>query len=112
MMDVTEPEAAEEPEAAGQAAIAVDIGGTNTRVALVWPSLIAGAGPTVVAVAPAFATEQDYAAQMARLAVAVAAALRLAERLRMAQPRGVGVALGGRIARDGGGVVVAPNLRD
>jgi glucokinase len=109
MMDATEAGASSET---GQSAIAVDIGGTNTRVALVWPSPNPGTGQTVLEVAPAFATKQDYAAQMARLAVAVAAALRLADRRGLAQPLGLGVALGGRIARDGASVLVAPNLRD
>src|SRR6185312_11844962 len=69
-------------------------------------------GQSVLEVAPAFATEQDYAAQIARLAAAVISALRLADRRGRAQPLGIGVSLGGRIARDGASVLVAPNLRD
>ncbi len=112
MMDAMDAMEAGESSAPGQSAIAVDIGGTNTRVALVGPSLVPGVGQTLLEAASAFATEQEYPTQMARLAAAVTAALRLAERRGPGQPRGVGVALGGRIARDGACVLAAPNLRD
>ncbi len=89
------------------ATIAVDLGGTTTRVALIQP-----AQALVTLAVATFATEQRYTAQVARLGDALADARRAAERLGLGEPAGVGVSLGGRITRDGAGVAVAPNLRD
>lgn len=90
------------PDAAGWL-LAVDIGGTRTRVALVAAPLAARA--EVIATFP---TEPRYANEVARLAEALEKA-----RGHAAGPVvGVGVALGGRIARDGSGALFAPNLRD
>ena len=88
---------------AGESAwvVAVDVGGTHTRVALARTT-----DGVVVAVAE-FRTELGYPAQLARLAEAVADAGRRAH----GPLAGIGVSLGGRIARDGSGVEVAPNLR-
>ena len=87
-------------------AVAVDIGGTTTRVALVQLSSAHARSPERVATFP---TDPSYAAQVAR----VTAAVQEARRQRTGeQPMGVGVSLGGRIAPDGSGVSVAPNLRD
>lgn len=83
--------------------IAVDLGGTHTRVALVATPL--AARTEVVATFP---TEARYVAEVARLAEALAEARERAA----GRVVGVGVSLGGRIARDGSGVLVAPNLRD
>lgn len=87
------------------AVIAVDVGGTTTRVALVqpWQGVTA---PTV------FPTEQEYAAQITRLAELIAAMTQAIQQRADAPMAGIGVSLGGRIAEDGGGVAVAPNLRD
>lgn len=96
-------------------AIAVDLGGTNTRVALVWTAQEAMNEPEKESSwtqVDAFPTNQSYAAQFARLGDAITAAIRLAEREAQRAPIGVGVSLGGRIARDGASVLIAPNLRD
>ncbi|HEX8730693.1 MAG TPA: ROK family protein, partial [Ktedonobacterales bacterium] len=90
------------PDAAGWL-LAVDLGGTRTRVALVAAPLAARA--EVIATFP---TEQRYADEIVRLAEALAEAQGQAT----GPVVGVGVALGGRIARDGSGALVAPNLRD
>ncbi len=94
------------------AAIAVDIGGTTTRVARALAPDGPTSAPTLVEASAPFPTEQDYSAQVARLGEALAAALALAWRAGVEQLAGVGVSLGGRIAQDGAEVVVAPNLRD
>lgn len=82
------------------AVIAVDIGGTSTRVAVVQPALprlgtrdILGSWQVVAS----FPTEPRYPAQLARLAEAVAEAVRQAH----GPLAGIGVSLGGRIAQDG-----------
>jgi glucokinase len=87
------------------AVIAVDVGGTTTRVALIQP----GQG---VAAPSAFPTEQEYAAQMTRLAEVIGATEQSARQRVGAPVAGIGVSLGGRIAEDGASVAVAPNLRD
>lgn len=97
------------------ATIAVDIGGTTTRVAAIHPPLprIGARQPFGVwQVVTSFPTEPRYAAQLARLGEALATAIDQAQRQTPGQPAGVGVSLGGRIARDGSRVSVAPNLRD
>lgn len=83
--------------------VAVDLGGTQTRVALVAEPVTA-----LVEEVASFRTEAEYAAEMTLLVAAVAEAQRRAA----GQVVGVGISLGGRIARDGAGVLVAPNLRD
>ncbi|HEU5346050.1 MAG TPA: ROK family protein [Ktedonobacterales bacterium] len=92
------------------AVVAVDLGGTTTRVATI---LLGGeTGVPSMPSAPAtFATEPDYAAQIAQLGEMVDAAAGLVRR-RDGPLLGVGVSLGGRIAVDGASVAVAPNLRD
>ncbi len=89
-------------------AVAVDTGGTNTRVALV--ARQDGATPAVtVEEITTFRTERDYDAQIARVADAIVAAqTRACER--GGAVSGVGMSIGGRILRDGSGVAVAPNL--
>lgn len=89
-------------EALRVATIAVDIGGTNTRVALTQST------DGRMEVVASFPTEPRYPAQIKQLAEAVAEAQRRAP----GSLAGVGVSLGGRIVRDGSGVLVAPNLRD
>ncbi|HEX8995250.1 MAG TPA: ROK family protein [Ktedonobacterales bacterium] len=96
----------------GWLAIAVDIGGTNTRVALVLPDS-ATTSPAQVNIVATFPTEQRYQEQIERLDAALAEAIHQAERLpETARIEGIGISLGGRIARDGAGVEIAPNLRD
>lgn len=91
-------------------AVAVDIGGTTTRVALVQ---LASAQARQWERVATFPTEPGYTAQVARVAEAVHMATQLARRQHAGKrPMGVGVSLGGRIAPDGSGVSVAPNLRD
>ncbi len=97
-------------------ALAIDLGGTKTRVALVQIARVPArpahlSGAALQRVLATFATEQDYAAQMALLGEALALASQAAERYGCGAPVGVGVSLGGRIATDGASVAVAPNLR-
>lgn len=87
--------------------IAVDVGGTNTRLALV--ARQAGAAPAVVENVATFRTERDYDAQIERVADAIAASQSRASECG-AVVTGVGVSLGGRMSRDGSGIAVAPNL--
>lgn len=97
------------------ATIAVDIGGTSTRVALVYPPLPKIGEREILAawrVIGAFPTEPSYSAQIARLRETLAEAARQARMEGHGRPSGVGVSLGGRIAADGASVLVAPNLRD
>lgn len=78
--------------------IGIDIGGTSTRVGRFT------APPAVESALLAhFPTHASYADQLAALHGVLAQAGTVA---------GIGVAVGGRIARDGGSVAVAPNLRD
>ncbi len=88
--------------------VAVDIGGTNTRVALV--AHADGTTPTVeVEDIVLLRTEQDYDAQIEHVAQAIATAhMRASERGVVIAD--VGVSVGGRISRDGARVAVAPNL--
>ncbi|HET9110284.1 MAG TPA: ROK family protein [Ktedonobacterales bacterium] len=91
-------------------AIAVDLGGTTTRVRLVQTAPKQDVPPRILGGAT-FDTEQSYAAQMARLS-AVVAELLDADPCSEGAMTGIGVSLGGRIAEDGRSVSVAPNLRD
>lgn len=90
--------------------LAVDIGGTTTRIALT-PTAGAPVASWTPIASTGFPTEQDYAAQMTRLGH-VAEGIALSIRRRYGNLVGVGVSLGGRIAADGASVAVAPNLRD
>lgn len=101
-MAADETRADETPDAA-EWVVAVDLGGTRTRVALVAAPLAAR-----FEVVATFPTEQRYADEVARLALALTAARDHAA----GRVAGIGIALGGRIARDGSGALVAPNLRD
>ena len=89
-------------------AVAVDTGGTNTRVALV-ARQDGGALSALVEDIAAFRTERDYDAQIERVAAAILSA-RSRISARGGALSGVGVSVGGRMLRDGSGVAVAPNL--
>jgi len=78
--------------------LGIDIGGTNTRVAL-FPTL---AEPQFTLLAR-FPTQQDYPQQLDMLLTT------LAEQTQSTLA-GVGVSVGGRLAKDGRSVLVAPNL--
>jgi predicted NBD/HSP70 family sugar kinase len=78
--------------------VAIDIGGTNTRVAL-FPSLDAPEH-TLLAQFPTFPSYDEQQRRIAELLP------------RDTSYAGIGVSIGGRIARDGRGVVVAPNMPD
>ncbi len=78
--------------------IGVDIGGTGTRVGL-FQSLDS---PDFTLIAK-FPTEQSYERQLRNIIFTI-------ESNSMHRYAGIGVSVGGRIAKDGGGVVVAPNL--
>jgi glucokinase len=93
--------------------IVVDIGGTNTRVALSpWP-LTRSSIFDLTEIAT-FRTAMSYDAQMESLAVrlAEASARAGADTPDSGRVVGVGAAFGGRMTRDGASVAVAPNLRD
>ncbi len=94
--------------ALGDLAVAVDAGGTNTRVALVARHASAPPAVAVESIA-AFRTERDYDPQIERL-VSVIATARTRAGDHGALITGVGVSVGGRMLRDGAGVAVAPNL--
>jgi len=107
------------PDTRRRCALAIDLGGTKTRVALVQFAHAPArpSQPSVIAlerVTTTIPTEQDYEAQMARLgeALALALAAHVAQQDGYGALTGVGVSLGGRIAADGASVAVAPNLRD
>lgn len=86
--------------------VAVDMGGTNTRVALL--DISSGAdSPRTQETGSLFPTEADYDTQVTQLTAAIVS---LVARVDGARARGVGVSVGGRIARDGSSVSVAPNL--
>ncbi len=80
--------------------IAVDIGGSWTRVG-VFESPSSASFEQVAR----FRTEQRYDREIELLMQAIAAAS-------VPQPRGIGISLGARIARDGSSVLEGPNLRD
>jgi glucokinase len=86
--------------------IAVDIGGTNTRVARIWHR--AGApGPGAFEMLDAYTTPTSFDAQLARLGQVIALA-----QIHHKHITGVGVSVGGRMLGDGSGLAIAPNLRD
>lgn len=80
--------------------IGVDIGGTNTRIGL-FHSLEA---PDFTLIEK-FPTQSRYEEQIARIVRAI-------EQAGMTGVDGIGCSIAGRIARDGRGVIVAPNLPD
>lgn len=80
--------------------IGVDIGGTNTRIGLF--SSLDGADFMPVA---KFPTQGRYEEQIARIVEAI-------EQAGRTRIEGIGCSIAGRIARDGRGVIVAPNLPD
>jgi glucokinase len=88
--------------------VAVDAGGTNTRIALV--SGLRGA-PTSINIEDiaTFRTERDYDAQIKRVADEIISARALASE-RGGMAAGVGASIGGRMLRDGSGLEIAPNL--
>lgn len=93
-------------------AIAVDIGGTNTRVALVRRRAEAAKAvhqQLELEIVAAFPTELDYDCQIERLASEIAAA-RASAAPRHDSIAGLGISVGGQMARDGSGVSIAPNL--
>ena len=82
--------------------IGIDIGGTNTRIGL-FPALDS---PDFMLLAK-FPTCQAYEEQLS----AIFSALRHHTMARLAlEMGGIGISIGGRIAKDGLGVIVAPNL--
>lgn len=78
--------------------ISVDVGGTSTRIGL-FPTLDA---PDFTLVAR-FPTQQRYDEQMQKIIMAV-------QRCDAGEVGGIGVSIGGRMAKDGRSVAVAPNL--
>lgn len=78
--------------------IGVDVGGTSTRIGL-FPALDA---PDFTLVAR-FPTQQRYDEQMRNIITAV-------RRCHVEAVGGIGVSIGGRMAKDGRSVAVAPNL--
>ncbi|HZO71379.1 MAG TPA: ROK family protein [Ktedonobacteraceae bacterium] len=82
------------------ASIGIDIGGTNTRIGL-FRTL---ATPTFTSLAQ-FSTQQNYEQQLVSMINAV-------QHSAAGEIAGVGVSFGGRLAKDGRSVLVAPNLPD
>jgi glucokinase len=78
--------------------IGVDVGGTNTRIGL-FPGLDAPDFTSLVH----FPTVQDYDQQRDAIIAAI-------KQVSSATVQGVGISIGGRMARDGRSVLVAPNL--
>src|SRR5690348_1244295 len=79
--------------------IALDIGGSTTRIGA-FPA--PEASPDFAPLAR-FPTAANYDEQLARIAAVLE---------QVPECAGIGVSFGGRIARDGSGVAVAPNLPD
>jgi glucokinase len=100
--------------------VAVDIGGTNTRVALFADPAHSAAS---ISLDP-FPTDERYERQLDQLTKAIRKLPRqtgfdrpaegvLSQGIAKQTPVvSIGVSIGARLAADGGGVVVAPNLRD
>src|SRR5258706_11377833 len=78
--------------------LGIDVGGTSTRIALFQTSATA----QFIQIAR-FPTLQDYAQQMHAIMTAI-------EQSEWRDFAGIGVSIGGRMARDGRSVLVAPNL--
>ena len=80
--------------------VALDIGGTTTRV-----GLLTDLNSSEIAISQQFSTRQRYDAQLELLRAAIETAT--------SEPLdGIGISLGGHIARDGSSVRDAANLRD
>jgi glucokinase len=78
--------------------IGIDIGGTSTRIGI-FKKIAESHFETVAR----FPTRQDYAEQIHAIITAL-------DGLGVAEIEGIGVSIGGRMARDGRSVLVAPNL--
>lgn len=78
--------------------VGIDIGGTSTRIGL-FPSLDAP-GCTIIA---RFPTCSEYGEQQQQIHQSLA---------NQGEYKGIGISIGGRIAKDGRSVVVAPNMPD
>ena len=89
-----------------QSVIAVDIGGTNTRVA----PFTSPARSTADISLDAFPTEERYERQLDQITKAISKITNHVSN--QTNPMSIGVSIGARLARDGSGVAVAPNLRD
>lgn len=78
--------------------LAIDIGGTNTKIGL-FPTL------TSPQFTPSghFPTQQDYEQQLQAI-------IHATQQHNISKLQGIGVSIGGRIAQDGQAVLVAPNL--
>jgi predicted NBD/HSP70 family sugar kinase len=85
--------------------IAVDIGGTTTRVARFASPLAPSHALPGYEIVARFPTQVAYARQLDQLVALIGEAAG-------GQPAGVGISIGAQVARDGGGVLTAPNLRD
>jgi glucokinase len=98
--------AAQETGMGKQSVVAIDIGGTKTRVAL----LADPARSPDLTLLDTFPTEERYERQLDQLTRAMS----VQNHGLSAKTTGVriGVSVGARLARDGGVVAVAPNLRD
>jgi glucokinase len=98
--------AAQENGMGEQSVVAIDIGGTKTRVAL----LADPARSPDLTLLGTFPTEERYERQLDQLTQAMS----IQAHGMSAKTNGlrIGVSVGARLARDGGGVAVAPNLRD
>ena len=89
-----------------QSVIAVDIGGTNTRVAL----FTSPARSTADISLDPFPTAEGYERQLDQITRAMSNITNHVSN--QTQLIRIGVSIGARLARDGSGVAVAPNLRD
>jgi len=78
--------------------IGIDIGGTSTRI-----GLFKSMTEMHFEIVARFLTRQDYAEQINAITTAL-------DSLRLGEIAGIGVSIGGRMARDGRSVLVAPNL--
>jgi predicted NBD/HSP70 family sugar kinase len=103
-----------------QSVVAIDIGGTNTRVALFADAV---RSPAFTAL-DSFRTEERYERQLDHLMDSTRHETHLSRIITNnssfhtkdssyhTHGMSIGVSIGARLARDGGGVAVAPNLRD
>ncbi|HEX9036240.1 MAG TPA: ROK family protein [Ktedonobacterales bacterium] len=88
--------------------IALDIGGTHTRVALICSARTLPPNRTVYLV-DSFPTSTEYDAEIERIVTVTRAARGQAE-ARGARIEGLGISIGGRMRADGSRLAVAPNL--
>jgi glucokinase len=120
-------EAAEGKSLGNQNVVALDIGGTNTRVALFDDP----ARSTAVISLDPFPTEERYARQLDQITKAISkitnpvslndssagiltneVSIKTNDISHQTNHISIGVSIGARLLRDGGGVSMAPNLRD